>query len=228
MDDKNHMILKQIETVVFDVGETLIDESRLWQGWARYLGVPAEEFRKILDGTIARGEHHRQALYHFQPNLDLEAARLARERDGDSDLFDKTDLYPDALPCLTVLRSLNLRIGIAGNQPLRAEQALMSIGLCADFIASSARWGVAKPDHAFFERTIELCGCPPASVAYVGDRLDNDVIPARKAGMTTIFVERGPWGRVHAQWPEVDFAHLRVATLQELSRLFSHAHGRLN
>jgi FMN phosphatase YigB (HAD superfamily) len=55
---------------------------------------------------------------------------------------------------------------------------------------------VRKPDRAFFERVSELVGAPPSRVAYVGDRVDNDVLPAAAAGMVAVHVRRGPWGRL--------------------------------
>jgi FMN phosphatase YigB (HAD superfamily) len=46
----------------------------------------------------------------------------------------------------------------------------------------------------FFERVVELAGCAPGEVAYVGDRDDNDVLPAAAAGLVAVHVRRGPWG----------------------------------
>ena len=58
--------------------------------------------------------------------------------------------------------------------------------------------GVAKPDPAFYERTLELLGSPPpGDVAYVGDRVDNDVLPSAAAGMRAVWIRRGPWGLLH-------------------------------
>ena len=55
--------------------------------------------------------------------------------------------------------------------------------------------GVAKPDPAFFALALELMDAPePASVAYVGDRIDNDVLPSIAAGMRAVWLRRGPWG----------------------------------
>jgi FMN phosphatase YigB (HAD superfamily) len=55
--------------------------------------------------------------------------------------------------------------------------------------------GVAKPEPPYFARVLELLGDPdPASVAHVGDRVDNDVIPALTAGFRSIWIRRGPWG----------------------------------
>ena len=80
------------------------------------------------------------------------------------------------------------------NQPAGTEAALGRLGLPVDFIASSARWGVEKPSPAFFDRVSAEVGLRPEQVAYVGDRLDNDVLPAKAAGMFAVFVRRGPWG----------------------------------
>jgi FMN phosphatase YigB (HAD superfamily) len=55
---------------------------------------------------------------------------------------------------------------------------------------------VRKPDPLFFERVVELAGCAPEQVAYVGDRVDNDVLPALRAGLVAVHVRRGPWGRL--------------------------------
>jgi FMN phosphatase YigB (HAD superfamily) len=57
-------------------------------------------------------------------------------------------------------------------------------------------------------------------ILYVGDRLDNDILPARKAGMRTAFVRRGPWGYLHAQRPEVELADMRIECLAELTMTF--------
>jgi FMN phosphatase YigB (HAD superfamily) len=57
---------------------------------------------------------------------------------------------------------------------------------------------------------------PRLVVFDVGDRLDNDVLPAVAAGMTGVFVRRGPWGVIHATWPEAARANLRLETLNEL------------
>nr|WP_307334316.1 HAD hydrolase-like protein [Microbacterium sp. SORGH_AS_1204] len=47
------------------------------------------------------------------------------------------------------------------------------------------------------------------SAGCVGDRLDNDVISARHAGMRTAFIRRGPWGIIHSRRPEASLADHR-------------------
>jgi FMN phosphatase YigB (HAD superfamily) len=205
-----------VRAVFFDVGETLIDETRHWAGWAEWLGVPLLTFFAALGGVIERGEHHRHVFELVRPGLDLDSAREQRSRAGGKPRFEPRDLYPDAIPCLERMRAGGYRIGLAGNQPAWAEQALRALGVQADHFASSESWGVEKPSPAFFERIIALAGLPPEQIAYVGDRLDNDVLPARAAGMVAVFLRRGPWGIAHALRPEAQAAHLRLDSLDEL------------
>jgi HAD superfamily hydrolase (TIGR01549 family) len=207
-----------ITAVVFDVGETLINEARLWNGWAAYLGVQPDVFQSVLEDVIAKGEHHRRVFERFNPGFDIDAARQERAARGDIDALDAIDIYPDALPCLRRLRQLGYVIGIAGNQPRGADEALKRIGFEVDFIASSTSLGAEKPSPDFFVKVAEMANVPSSSIAYVGDRLDNDVHPAREAGMVAIFIERGPWGRAHAKRPEIARANLAVTSLRELPK----------
>ena len=116
--------------------------------------------------------------------------------------YDLDDLYPDAIACLEDVRALGLLVGIVGNQTAALEQWARDSALPADVISSSARLGVRKPDPAFFGHVVELAGCRPGEVAYVGDRVDNDVLPAAAAGLVAIHVRRGPWGRLQRTPPE--------------------------
>ena len=159
---------------------------------------------------------HRCALERFKPGLDLSAARRQRESFGHPDVFDERDLYPDARPSILSLRNAGYRVGIAGNQPMQNEEILARIGLQVDLVASSARWGVAKPDRAFFKKIIELAGVPAPAIAYVGDRLDNEIIPARDARLGAIFIARGSWGRAHARRPEIATVSRVIAILEML------------
>jgi FMN phosphatase YigB (HAD superfamily) len=97
-------------------------------------------------------------------------------------------------------------VGIVGNQTEALESWARKSALPADVISSSASLGVRKPDPAFFESISELVGVPPARVAYVGDRVDNDVLPAAAAGMVAVHVRRGPWGRLQRTPAEATLA----------------------
>ena len=86
-----------------------------------------------------------------------------------------------------------------------------------EFIGTSGGWGVAKPDPRFFARIVTSLELPPAEIAYVGDRLDNDVIPAQAAGMAAIFLRRGPWGWIQAGRVDPPEATLVVEDLASLA-----------
>lgn len=205
-----------IRAVFFDIGETLVDETRMWAAWADWLGIPHLTFFAVLGGVIARGEHHRRTFELLRPDLDLAREQAARTAAGLHDDFDRTDFYPDALPCLHTLRAQGYLIGLAGNQPARTEELLRAMGLPVDIIASSAAWGVEKPSPGFFARVAAAADVAPPAIAYVGDRLDNDVLPARAAGMVAVFLRRGPWGYLYATRPEAAQAHIRIDSLAEL------------
>jgi HAD superfamily hydrolase (TIGR01549 family) len=206
-----------IRAVCFDIGETLVDETRHWGEWADFLGVPRLTLFTALGVTMWRGESHRRVFEIFRPGLDVATARRQRAAQGYRYEFAREDLYPDAVPCLTELRSRGYKVLIAGNQPAEAEAALARLDVPADVIATSGGWGIAKPDPAFFAKVSEAAGEPTANIAYVGDRLDNDVLPARAAGMMAVFIRRGPWGWMHAERPEIEQAHLRLETLAGLA-----------
>lgn len=205
-----------IEAVVFDVGETLVDETRVWSQWADWLGVPRLTFMAALGAVIARGGNHREVFELFQPGIDVEAEARRHGVAGRSDLVSLDDLYPDALDCLRALAADGYRLGIAANQPAPAADVLREMAIDFDLIATSAAWGVAKPDPAFFARIATELRLPPEAIAFVGDRLDNDVAPARAAGMVAVFVRRGPWGWIQAPRGEPPEATLVVESLAEL------------
>jgi len=131
--------------------------------------------------------------------------------------FRADDLYPDALAALAALRAQGYRLAVIGNQPAERTAELKAIGVDAEVIAMSDELGLAKPDPAFFARSLELMGGPgPESVAYVGDRIDNDVVPAIAGGMRAVWLRRGPWGVIQ-ELPEDVRPALVVGSLAELA-----------
>lgn len=205
-----------IRAVFFDVGGVLVDETRIYTEWADWLGVSPLEFFGVLGAVIERREHHLTAFERIRPGFDLAAEEAARAQAGRPNEVRPEDFYPDVPACFQALKSAGYRLGIAGNQPATVEAVLKGAALPVDVVATSAGWGVEKPDPAFFARLAHEAGLPPEQIAYVGDRVDNDVLPANAAGMASVFIARGPWGRIHASWPEAGLAGCRVASLAEL------------
>jgi HAD superfamily hydrolase (TIGR01662 family) len=205
-----------IRAVVFDVGETLVDETRVWSDWADWLGIPRLTFMAVLGALIERGGDHLEPLRLFRPDIDIRAEFAKRREAGAPDDLRIDDLYPDAVPTLRALTAAGYRVGIVGNQPARAEALFTSLDTPLDFVASSDSWGVQKPDPAFFERIATELDLPPAEIAYVGDRLDNDVRPATAAGMAAIFIRRGAWAWIQAGRSNPPDAAVSIESLSEL------------
>jgi HAD superfamily hydrolase (TIGR01549 family) len=187
----------KVTAVVFDVGETLVDETRAWERIADVYGVPRFTLMALVGAAIERGESHRQAFEWLGI-------------DGPFGGFSSDQLYPDAVPCLRALRERGFFVGAVGNMQALNEDVVRPY---VDFVGSSERWGVEKPSEAFFERVAEEAGRPAGEIAYVGDRVDNDVLPAKRAGMFTMHVRRGPWGVLH----DASEADVRIESLDELA-----------
>jgi FMN phosphatase YigB (HAD superfamily) len=140
-----------LSVVVFDVGETLVDELATYERWE---------------------------------------AEAATEY-----VFAERDLHADALPCLAALRARGLRLGAAGNMYAVHEDFLRPH---VDFVGSSERWGVEKPDAGFFDHVVEAAGVPAGEILYVGDRVDKDVVPALAAGLHAVRIRRGAHAEVES------------------------------
>jgi HAD superfamily hydrolase (TIGR01549 family) len=191
-----------IEAVVFDVGETLIDETRIWIRWAHRLEISPFTMLGLVGAMAALDRSHTQAFELIKPGFDLgeETERwAAAEPESLRSGFDGEDLYPDVVPALSALEALAVPAWIAGNQPPAARQSLMELDLPIRAIINSSDLGVEKPDPAFFAGVAAAVGVRVDRILYVGDRLDNDVLPAKAAGMRTVLMRRGPWGYLHAE-----------------------------
>ncbi|MWK35230.1 HAD-IA family hydrolase [Actinomadura sp. J1-007] len=207
-----------IRSVVFDVGETLIDDTREWRAWSDWLGVPPHTVSALVGAVTAQGRDNAEALRLIRPGIDIAAERRAREAAGHGEQISENDLYPDVRSALDDLRSRGLWIGVAGNQTARAAELLRALNLPVDALATSGEWGVAKPAPAFFARLIDWAPGAAGEIVYVGDHPANDVEPARAAGLRTALLRRGPWGYLWSDDREVR-ADWRIDGLTELAAL---------
>jgi FMN phosphatase YigB (HAD superfamily) len=160
-----------LTVVVFDVGETLVDEMTTYERWE---AEGATEF-----------------------------------------VFAERDLHSDALPCFAALRARGLSLGAAGNMYTVHEEFLRPH---VDFVGSSERWGVEKPDLSFFAHVVEAADAPAEEILYVGDRVDKDVLPALAAGLHAVRIRRG----VHAG-VESPAGTVTIASLDELPEALERA-----
>ena len=174
-------MLKQVDWLFFDVGSTLVDESR------------ANEHR-ILDaikGTIITYDQaYSQAVQLAkQKNVHpLKALGLPLTPWHSED----ERVYPQAANCLAELHK-KYKIGVIANQIPGTADRMKSYGLYPylDLIIASAEEGVEKPDLRIFEIAFERAKCRPENAVMIGDRIDNDIVPAKQKGMITIWIRQG-------------------------------------
>ncbi|MER6088124.1 HAD family hydrolase [Streptomyces bluensis] len=209
-----------IESIVFDVGETITRDDRYWSAWADWLGIPRHTLSALVGAVVAQGRDNADALRLVRPGIDVTAERAAMEAVGRGEQLDERDLYDDVWPALAALRELGVRVVIAGNQTARAGGLLRSLGLPADLVVTSGEWGAAKPQPAFFERVVAVADAEPGRTVYVGDHPANDVFPAKAAGLRVAHIRRGPWGHLWADDPKVvAAADWRIDTLTQLTSI---------
>jgi HAD superfamily hydrolase (TIGR01549 family) len=205
--------------VCLDVGETLVEETRIWSAWADVLGIPRMTFLSTFGAIVERGLEYHHVFGYFEVH-DWRARHPEVERLTGG--FRAEDLYPDALSGLSGLTAAGYRVAVMGNQPARRTAELERLGVRPEVMVMSEEMGVSKPDPSFFRRLLEILGGPlPGEVAYVGDRIDNDVRPAAAAGLRAVWIRRGPWGVVPRVPPPE--AALVVGSLSELVERASEA-----
>jgi FMN phosphatase YigB (HAD superfamily) len=212
-----------IRSVVFDVGETLLDDTKEWGRWADWIGVPRHTFSAVMGAVTVSGRDNAETFDYFHPGFDLPAERQRREEAGVGENIRDSDLYPDVRPTLQALTDAGFWVGVSGNQSARAGELLRGLALPVDGIVTSGEWGVVKPDPRFFARLVDWADGEADEILYVGDHRDYDVVPANAAGLRTALVRRGPWGHLWADDPVVirtaDWVVHSLAELPELLRL---------
>lgn len=82
------------------------------------------------------------------------------------------------------------RLGIIANQLKEVLGAMDAAGWGERFEvrAISELLGTEKPSQRIFEWALEQAGCSPSEAVMVGDRVDNDIAPAKRLGMWTIWL----------------------------------------
>ena len=109
------------------------------------------------------------------------------------------------------------RVGIVGNQPRPGGGRVQRPGPGARLRGLVGELGRRQAGPARSSPgSPTSCGSRPSEIAYVGDRVDNDVRPAAAAGMVAIFIRRGPWGWIQAGRSDPPEAAATIESLSEL------------
>lgn len=205
--------MDKIKWIFFDVGSTLVDETECYE----------KRYAEAVENTdITYGEFENKVIEFAKQNLkgDHEAVKyynlsLPKWHKG------LEFLYPEAKSVLEKLKEKGYKLGIIANQSLGTKERLRSWGILKyfDVVAASAEEGIAKPDLRIFEIALGKAGCKPQNAVMIGDRIDNDITPANKIGMKTVWIRQGfaKYSTPTEEYEEADFV---ISNLNEILSVF--------
>jgi HAD superfamily hydrolase (TIGR01549 family) len=103
------------------------------------------------------------------------------------------ELREGIAPLIERLHGMGLVLGLAANQPATAIAELDRVGIGKFFAHREVTGvhGLRKPDTRLFLRACDDLGFDPSDCLMVGDRIDNDIAPARLLGMRTVLFRTG-------------------------------------
>lgn len=195
----------------FDIGSTLINEEIAYQDRIE---------QAIAETNITYDTFYQRMLVLFQEGLKgdliaLQEYSLERPK-WKSEL---EILYPDAKIVLETLHN-RYKIGVIANQLPNLEKRLENFGIrqWIDLIISSADCGFSKPSSKIFQLALQQASCSASSATMIGDRLDNDIAPAKALGMKTIWIKQGfsAYSPIQSPSEEPDFT---VNSLSDLLKI---------
>ena len=205
--------MENVKWIFFDIGSTIIDESECYR--LRY--------QEAVAGTTI-------SLRDFE-NKVVELSKQNMKGDREASKYYGIKLppwhqeaekpYSNAKAVLKQMYAKGYRLGVIANQSAGIKDRLSNWGLLAyfDIILASAEEGISKPDIEIFHRALIAAKCVPSEAVMIGDRLDNDIFPAKKVGMKTVWIKQGLGGLVEVvrQSEQADY---EIENLSELLSLF--------
>jgi HAD superfamily hydrolase (TIGR01549 family) len=221
--------------IFFDVGGTLFDEEPVY----KYQEEVILELLNKHGSQVSEREFAsaiRSARRHYLPSYVTHLIWIFTE---EPELFEKIKReyekkmnatsyrqYREMVKLLPGMKDLVMdlsgryNLGIIGNQPAVVRRRLEEENLIDVFQvhAISGEMGMRKPDLRFFLGALSIAQCEPSSSVMVGDRLDNDVFPARMLGMTSVRLKIGPHRHQPVLSPEY-LPHYTVTSTRALAKL---------
>jgi FMN phosphatase YigB (HAD superfamily) len=193
-----------ITTVLLDAGGVILDET---DHEKVRVEIAVEVLRTVVPDMDAEHLYSDldEAIHVFCPRIlayvlwkHLKPDRVAFDRLHDS----FRSRWRERRPPLTLMMGLeeelktisaSFDVGIAGQYGRDLLGLLDQSGLLRYFKYRFTQddFAITKPDPRYLAEIAERCGVDPCECIMVGDRIDNDVIPARHLGMRTVLVRVG-------------------------------------
>ena len=207
-----------MKVLFFDVGYTLVNEDAVWEARcreqaqtaeAKKLGLSADDiYHEIEIASVSRKPQYRTLIdkYNFK--------EVAPYRTELEKLYDES-------PAVIKSLSQKYELGIIANQLDRLKERLESFGLLQYFKYIISSWDikVMKPDIRIFEYALDKTNCSPQETCMIGDRLDNDILPAKSLGMKTVWIKQG-FGALQKPLSKSEEPDYTINNLTELLKIF--------
>jgi len=186
--------------IFFDVGYTLLDETPGWE--PLFVALSDELGRAGRPTSVATiWDTFHTVAREFERKQWIGLCRRLAAHQAEAERLEKVALqwkhelqipHSRAGDVLRVL-SQHYKLGIIANQWVGTTDRMRQHGWADYFslIIGSAEAGVVKPDPKIFQMAMEQANCSPAEAVMVGDRIDNDVKPAKALGWGTVQVRQG-------------------------------------
>lgn len=176
--------MSDIKYLFFDIGSTLVDETDCVKKRCEVIiennNINGQEFYdKVTECAKTDSYAVRAAALYYGAEIPRWYGELEK-------------LYPDTKMILEIL-SKKYKLGVIANQIAGTKDRLdnWGIGKYFDVVVASAEAGCAKPNLKIFNLALEQAGRKPNEAVMIGDRLDNDIVPAKQLGMKTVWVRQG-------------------------------------
>ncbi|MBQ9120876.1 MAG: HAD family hydrolase [Clostridia bacterium] len=179
--------MQTVKWLFFDIGSTLVDETAAYEHRMREMAEAAHTtYDHVCETALGFYKQNKKGDKATADLLGIEMPRWHKEDER---------LYGDAAECLKTL-SKRYKLGVIANQSPGTASRLERWGILqyVDLVIASAEEGVSKPDPRIFRLALERSGCSAEQAVMIGDRVDNDIVPAKAMGMHTVWIKQG-WGK---------------------------------
>jgi len=219
-----------IKAILFDIGGVILNESELEKEYFKFakdmlrqsdIKLKDEKFDKAVKQCILSFEPSftRSLVQHFVKHDKKKCNKIVnaiRENVKNWSKNHPQKLNPGIKKILQLL-SETYKLTLAGNQPSAVKNLLEQYGILKSFTTTdvSEDIGISKPDPRFFTDILKKLNVKGHEAIMIGDRLDNDIIPAKSLGMKTILVKVGIFAILEPRAPE-EIPDATVSSVSEL------------